>query len=136
MTRIFLTSVAVLFLATGTAHADTLPKKMLGNRCMRSEDIGRPEAYSDTVHYTRDTREVCVGSDSGINIGRNNFGMQDYGCDFKKINRITKNAYSIHTICTRESTTGTVDMVFHIDNNVEQLVITTVRTRIRSGRKP
>jgi hypothetical protein len=134
MKRLLLTGVAALLPATGTAHADTLPKKMLGPWCMNLKDVGRPEAYADTVHYTR--KDCNDLGDTGISVGRNSFGMQDYGCDFKKINRLAKNAYSIHAICTGEGTTGTVDMVFHIDD-IKQLVITTVHTRIhKKGKKP
>jgi hypothetical protein len=34
MKKLLLSGIAALFLATGAAHADTLPKEMLGNWCM------------------------------------------------------------------------------------------------------
>jgi hypothetical protein len=33
MKKVLLTGIAALLLATGTAHADTLPKEMLGSWC-------------------------------------------------------------------------------------------------------
>src|SRR5947207_15520286 len=55
MKKVLLTGVAALFLATGTAHADVVPKKFLGTWC------GEPEVEGLVFHRKRQNENCDDG---------------------------------------------------------------------------
>jgi hypothetical protein len=114
MKKMLLSGIAALFLATGTAHADTLPKEMLGHWCQNSTD-------------TKDFRRVydrknCHDSDGRLLVKPNDFEEWESGCDFKNITRLPNNSYFIRAECS-----GNEDMILQIIDNQLMIVDTTIR---------
>jgi len=122
MKKLLLSSIASLFLATGTAHANSLPSKMLGRWCKMGESEGR-EVYE---------RGSCSFS-SAIDLKQNSYDVQSnedgegYGCDFKKIKRLPNGSYFIRAKCYVEGTFGTEDMIFQLVEKQLEIITTTIR---------
>jgi hypothetical protein len=103
MKKLFLAGVAVLFLATGTAHADEkLPEQMLGRWCQAS-------LHSETrMLYYRPSfagREYCTDFDDGITFSQSGFSDDRPidQCDeyvFDKIERI-QDGYLVSAHCEK-----------------------------------
>src|SRR5262245_27407362 len=114
MARWFIAGIAALFLATGAAHADTLPSKMLGNWCQ----------VTTQEHRQTYARGAC----NGINLRRDGYETgEDYGCDFKRIKRLPNGSYFIRAECGGEGYIANEDMVFQIVDHKLEIIITTIR---------
>src|SRR5262249_40657131 len=113
MKKLLLSGIAALFLATGAAHGDTLPSKMLGKWCQ----------VTTQKHRQTYKRGAC-----GINLRRDGYETgEDYSCDFKKIKRLPNGSYFIRAECGGEGYIGNEDMVFQIVDDKLEIIITTIR---------
>jgi hypothetical protein len=104
--KLLLTGVAVLLLATGTAHAnDLLPESVLGRWC----HDGNISNESKEVYFRRGTEpNWCCRNDftDGITIDQEGYSddspIDNPGdCLFDKIERRGRDTYLIHTRCKR-----------------------------------
>ena len=76
--KLLLTGIAALFLATGAAHADTLPKEMLGKWC--------PSADDSAEVITLYERGTCKGvSGSGMTVKQNAIEYWEEKCAFTSV---------------------------------------------------
>jgi hypothetical protein len=106
ITKLFLTSVAALFLATGTAHAtDKLPEEMLGLWCQAGV---KSEVRKIFFRPSFAERGHCADFDDGITFDENGFSNDSVAvgnggqCDeyvFDKVERVQDNAYIINAHC-------------------------------------
>ena len=87
--------VAALLLATGTAHADKLPRSVDGLYCWQSLDDNR-------VHYMRiDENAPCAGSGNSAYIdGIHYANGRGIECKFVKVKKILKTVYQVRNRCT------------------------------------
>jgi hypothetical protein len=97
MKRMFLTSVAVLFLATGTAHADTLPDTMIGKWCY-STIIPDEQQTPTQLVLTRRVNQNCSANNSVI-IHQDGSDDEDGSCIFDKIEQIRANVFVVYHRC-------------------------------------
>jgi hypothetical protein len=79
-TRAILTGIVALFLATGPAHADTLPKEMLGKWCAAS----KPDSDQNSTYYERKC-EPGHGLADGMTLRPNSIEYWEEGCNFTSI---------------------------------------------------
>ena len=129
MRRPLLATVAlVAFAASADAHADQLPKQMLGNWC------GSENQTPNGVVFKRGT------SCSHLEVKRNGFN-RDLGsdgdanvCRFKRIKQLFPGTYLIRANCNTENTYGNEDMVFQIIDN--QLVVKRITPEKPEPREP
>jgi len=121
MTRFFMTSIAALFLATGTARADPLPKEMLGDWCRLPVRAERDQIYG---------RGTC-NRDIHLRVKRNRLeggaGPEDYGCDFKEIMRLPNGSYFIRAKCGGEGGIANEDYIFQIEDKQLKMINITIR---------
>ena len=91
MKKTFLTGVAVLFLATGTAHADELPDKFIGEWCYADGDVweGAIHDHGPCTEKDKFGEEYTVQKDyaDGVNVRY----------VFDKITQTATDTYIIHT---------------------------------------
>jgi hypothetical protein len=93
MKKLFLTSIAALFLATGAAHADVLPASIRSDYCWGGN--------TDKVLYKRG--EPC--SSNAASFSRTHYeNARDVDCDFIKIKKISKRVYRIQADCVDSHT--------------------------------
>jgi len=90
--KALLTSIAALFLATGAAHADSLPNAFVGSWCLDITDNGTKVL----VYNRRTLRDKC---EDGLNIAANSYATNEFLCIIKKAKRINQNAYLIDAHC-------------------------------------
>jgi hypothetical protein len=81
MRKIFLTGIAALFLATGTAHADPLPDVYLGRWCLWSGDP--VEMYGSIS--TEKEWEACRDRDRHMEITQRSLTRYEDSCKFVSI---------------------------------------------------
>jgi hypothetical protein len=87
-TKLFLTSIAALLLATGTAHADVLPTSIRGDYCWGY--------LNNKVFYKRG--EPC--SSNAASFSRTHYeNARDVDCDFIKIKKVSKTVYRVQADC-------------------------------------
>jgi hypothetical protein len=87
-----LLSVAALFLATGAAHADMLPRAIAGDYCR--------EYLSDTRVLYR--RGLCDGTSyrDSASLSRTHYeNGRDVECDFIAVRKIRKGLYHVRADC-------------------------------------
>jgi len=118
--KLFLTSIATLFLATGTAHADALPKEMLGEWC-RIRNLSGREIYE---RYNSECTNIKLTFKR--NSYRGVYG-EGFGCDFKKIVRLPNGSYFVRAECGGEGGMGNEDMIFQIEEKRLVIITTTIR---------
>jgi hypothetical protein len=148
--KILLAGVAVLFLATGTAHAtDKLPDTITGTWCFLEESSLEQEVFNThtntfdecprDVHNNKDCllgniTKDCPrgaldgrGTADGIIIDQDGIRQEDSECTFEKIEQIRANAYMIYHRCKSpnegEEDSGGLQMYEIIDG---KLVITSL----------
>jgi len=93
MKKALLTGIAALFLATGTAYADVLPRSIRGDYCR--------EYLNDQVLYKRG--ELC--SSDAASFSRTHYeNARDVDCDFIKIKKISKRVYRVQADCVDSHT--------------------------------
>jgi len=112
--------LAALLLATGTAHADALPKEMLGEWCRIPNHPDR-DIYE---HHNSKCESVK------LNLKQNKYeGIygERFGCDFEKITRLSNGSYFIRAECGGEGGMGKEDMIFQIEEGRLVIITTTIR---------
>jgi len=106
MTKLLLSGVAVLFLATGTAHAnDQLPEHILGRWCSGPFVSTRSQKVYFRPYLKEDGRKTCSDMTDGIMIDQE--GYEDEGpwddapkCSFDNIKREDRDTCFVHVHCT------------------------------------
>jgi hypothetical protein len=74
MKKLLLTSIAALFLATGTVHADPLPDIYLGRWCYHNGGYGMVKTEKEW--------EACLGGDGYMEIKRYGLARHEEDCKF------------------------------------------------------
>src|SRR5260370_24888365 len=109
MTKLFLTGIAVLFLATGTAHAaDQLPEHMLGEWC----GADNVSTATQAVYYRPNNKDPemtkCSEFNDPITISREGYTEVEeettFSCIFDKVERKEEEAYLTYAKCTNDHT--------------------------------
>src|SRR5262249_15113757 len=105
MKKLFLSSIAALFLATGAVHADDkLPEYMLGRWCYTP--FGSTE--SQEIYFRPDLkdpgRKTCSDLTDGINIDQQGYDDETPAddapsCIFAEIKRKEENTYLVYVHC-------------------------------------
>jgi len=99
MKRVLLAGVAVLFLATGTAHATDpieMPKALHGEWCWIEGGNGSDWKQQTLVRET--LKQPCVGGDNGITIDKDGWGGEG-SCRPDKVEQIGTNIWQINATC-------------------------------------
>jgi hypothetical protein len=110
MTKPFLTSVAVLFLATGTAHADDkLPKNMLGMWCISNIHL----AETKDVYFR--APKHCNDMTDGITIDQAGYvddsAAEAFSCLVDEVKQTGRDTYLVRTQCTEKIITANGEML-------------------------
>jgi hypothetical protein len=98
MKKLFLTGIAALFLATGTAHATTvtMPDKLHGEWC---HIAGGDEQNLHQQTFVRTaSMDECQGGDGGITVDADGWGGEG-SCSPEKVEQITENVFAIYAAC-------------------------------------
>jgi hypothetical protein len=84
ITRTFITGIAALLLATGTAHADALPKEMLGKWCSIRSDY-KDDGDQNITSYQRRKCNEDKDLDGRMTLRPNAIEYWEEGCTFTSI---------------------------------------------------
>jgi hypothetical protein len=107
--KLLLAGIAALFLATGTAHADSgtrfplpsvpLPQEMIGTWCMDEEanDQANRETGENVSYYTK--REECLELEITLTIRPDGWSEIWDNCPFTKITKEAGGVYLIYSRC-------------------------------------
>jgi hypothetical protein len=85
-------TVALLALTT-SAHADTLPKNMIGRWCF-IEEQDRTQIYARADNYAPGQFECSIG----INIHAHSYDGNEFGCTIDKVTK-REDAYQVQATC-------------------------------------
>jgi hypothetical protein len=113
MKTIILAGVAALYV--GSAHADQLPKQMLGNWCPITAEDTAPAVYirgTSCPNYEFQLKRNELSE---------NFGGEEEGCDLKSIKRLFRDSYLVRATCEAQLIKSRADIIIQIVDN--QLVI-------------
>jgi hypothetical protein len=120
MKKLLLAAAALIAVSTA-AHADALPKEMLGDWCELSERAARGQIFE---------RGSCADA-AYLLVKPNGFngatGTEGYGCDFKKITRLTNSSYFVHAECGGEGGLANEDYVLQVEDKQLKMISVTVR---------
>jgi hypothetical protein len=110
MKKLLLSGIAVLFLATGAAHADwntrfplprvPLPQEMIGTWCMDEEadvQTSRKTGEWHTSYYTR--RNDCLEHETTLVVRSDGWDEVWDNCPFTKITKEANGVYLIYSRC-------------------------------------
>jgi hypothetical protein len=92
MKKALLAGVTALFLATGTAHADELPKSIDGDYCKNILDDSQ-------VLYEHGECDIGHPSDGAFFSSTTYENMRDVFCEFVEIKKLTATTYQIQANC-------------------------------------
>jgi hypothetical protein len=108
MKSLFLTSVGALFLATGTAHAQSvdLPNEMLGEWCWDKIVNTQKEDDDDQTYYFREEKaqtcdDVFVLTKTTANFTRPVSSMPPLNCEIDNIEFVDQTTYRIRAHCVQ-----------------------------------
>ena len=87
------------------AHADSLPKTMLGNWCAVSE--------SEDLYI----RKACPDSDGKLTVRQNEYVFWESGCEIKRVQRQARGAYLVQGSCSGEGTHWIAKSEFELIGN-------------------
>jgi hypothetical protein len=101
MKPLILAGCALLALSA-PAHANSLPKTMLGNWCAVSE--------SEDLYI----RKACPNSDGKLTVRQNEYVFWESGCEIKRVQRQARGAYLVPGSCSGEGTDWTAKSKFEL----------------------
>jgi hypothetical protein len=104
MKTLILAGCALLALSA-LAHADSLPKTMLGNWCAVSE--------SEDLYI----RKACPNSGGKLTVRQNEYVFWESGCEIKRVQRQARAAYLVQGSCSGEGTHWTAKSEFELIGN-------------------
>jgi len=106
--RAHISLIAALFLATGTAHADELPKAIYGSYCW--------EQLNDSqILYKRGECSSLHWRNGAFFTSTTYKNWQDVSCEFTEIKKITATIYQVHANCINRHTIDPEEFIVFIE---------------------